>query len=197
MTNRGLLRRHLRNAWISTMHEVYTQQLINSERSLQVHFAARLMEEFKRDRVRRYLFVEPKLILHHGQRIHPDLLVCNSREVIGAIELKYQPNVPPRYLKDFATLDALDKGCTSVRLENKRYRGPGRGELGFRLSANLLFVWAGVYRSPRQEIPATETTSIDASQLLTLHGVTRVDNEPDIFAKSGSKLSRLGSSTDR
>ena len=197
MTNRGLLRRHLRNAWVSTMHEVYAQQLINSERSLQVHFAARLMEEFKHDRVKRYLFVEPKLVLDQGQRIHPDLLICNSREVIGAIELKYQPNLPPRYVKDFATLDALDKGCTSVRLENKRYRGPGRGELGFQLSANLLFVWAGVYRSPQQAIPANGATSIAASKLLILHGVTRIDDEPELYARSGSRLSPLAGRSDQ
>lgn len=129
MTNRGLLRRHLRQAWVATMQEVYAQQLINSERALQVHFAARLMEAFRKDRVRRFLFVEPKLMLDQGQRIHPDLLVCNSREVIGAIELKYQPNLPPRYVKDFTTLDALAESCTSIRLENKRYRGPGRGGL--------------------------------------------------------------------
>ena len=191
MTNRGLLRRHLRNAWVSTMQEVYTQQLISSERALQVHFAARLMEAFKADRVRRSVFVEPRIALDGGQRIHPDLLVCNSREVIGAIELKYQPNVPPRFSKDFATLGALAKGCTSIRLENRRYRGPGRGELGYQLSANPLFVWAGVYRSPPQEIPPAKATSIDASQLLILHAVTRTDDEPAVYAKSGSRLSRL------
>ena len=191
MTNRGLLRRHLRNAWVSTMQEVYTQQLISSERALQVHFAARLMEAFKADRVRRSVFVEPRIALDGGQRIHPDLLVCNSREVIGAIELKYQPNVPPRFSKDFATLGALAKGCTSIRLENRRYRGPGRGELGYQLSANPLFVWAGVYRSPPQEIPPAKVTSIDASQLLILHAVTRTDDEPAVYAKSGSRLSRL------
>jgi hypothetical protein len=191
MTNRGLLRRHLRNAWVSTMQEVYKQQLISSERALQVHFAARLMEAFKADRVRRYVFVEPRIMLDEGHRIHPDLLVCNSREVIGAIELKYQPNVPPRFLKDFATLDALAEGCTSIRLENRRYRGPGRGELGFQLSANPLFVWAGVYRSPRQDIRPTDPTAIDPSQLMVLHAVTRVDDEPKLFARSGSKLSTL------
>ena len=191
MTNRGLLRRHLKNAWVSTMQEVYTQQLISSERALQVHFAARLMDMFKADRVRRSVFVEPRIALDGGQRIHPDLLVCNSREVIGAIELKYQPNVPPRFLKDFATLDALAEGCTSVRLENRRYRGPGRGELSYQLSANLLFVWAGVYRSPRQDIWQTEPSAINPSQLMVLHAVTRADDEPQLFVRSGSKLSPL------
>lgn len=189
MANRRLLRRQLRQAWVDTIRETYGQQIINSERALQVQLAARLLAAFDQDGVRRYLFVEPKLILENGQRVHPDLLVCNSRQIIGAIELKYQPKVRPRYAKDLATLDALARESGSIQLENTRYRGPGLGERGFTLSADPLFVWAGVYRSPRQEIPADGSYSINTSQLLILHAVTQVDEGPEIYAQSGSRLS--------
>lgn len=188
MANRGLLRRQLRQAWIDTIAETYTNQLINSERALQAQLAARLLAAFETDGVRRYLFVEPTLVLDDGQRVHPDLLVCNSRQIIGAIELKYQPNVRPRYAKDFATLDALARESGSIRLENRRYRGPGRGERAFTLSTDPLFVWAGVYRSPFQDITSNGTPFIETSRLLILHAVTQIAELPEIFIQSGTRL---------
>lgn len=99
MPNRGLLRRQMRQAWADTIRTAYMDQVISSERALQVHFAARLMDLFWEDGVKRRVFVEPKMQLDTGARVHPDLLICNARAIIGVVELKYQPKMPPRYKK--------------------------------------------------------------------------------------------------
>ena len=74
MTNRGLLRRQMREAWTDTIRSAYMDQVISSERALQVHFTARLMDLFWDDGVKRRVFVEPKMQLNTGARVHPGLL---------------------------------------------------------------------------------------------------------------------------
>src|SRR6056297_2299140 len=152
--NRGLLRRQLRQAWADTIRSAYMDQVISSERALQVHLAARLMDLFWEAGVNRRVFVEPTMRLRTGQRVHPDLLICNTRAIIGVVELKYQPRQVPNYSKDFATFEALAAHGTNIEIDSNRYRGPKPGFGRYALDANPLYAWAGVYRGPIRSIPA-------------------------------------------
>lgn len=65
----------------------YLDQAINSERALQVHLAARLMNAFEEWGANRQLFIEPRVLVNGGEnRLHPDILICNTREAIGIVE---------------------------------------------------------------------------------------------------------------
>lgn len=60
-----------------------------------------------------------------------------------------------------------------------------------RLSADSLYVWAGVYRGPRRDIATIETVAFDRAQLLVLHAATRTGDEPEIVAVSGHRATAL------
>jgi len=66
MQNRGLLRRQMRRAWAETIRSSYMDQVISSERALQVHLTARLMDIFWEDDIKRRVFVEPVMRLNTG-----------------------------------------------------------------------------------------------------------------------------------
>ena len=64
--------------------------------------AAPASKAVKDDRVNRRMFIEPKLLVTVGRLgFTSDILVCNTRSIIGVIEIKYQPNSRPNFLKDF------------------------------------------------------------------------------------------------
>ena len=166
-------------------------QVISSERGLQVHLTARLMDIFWEDGVKRRVFVEPKMQLSTGARVHPDLLICNARAIIGVVELKYQPKMRPQYQKDFATFESLAAHGTGIEIDNSRYRGPDSGGGRYALDRNPMYVWAGVYRGPVREIPGAPLQSVEGGNLLVLHAATRAHEEPEIFCKSGQRTSRI------
>ncbi|NEZ04284.1 hypothetical protein G4Y73_09020 [Wenzhouxiangella sp. XN201] len=181
--NRGRLRRQLKEAWRDTMSGPYLDQAINSERALQVHLAARLMNAFGEWGARRQLFIEPMVSVNGGEnRLHPDILICNTREVIGIVELKYQPRTRPSYTKDFRSLESLHWDADQIEIVNGRYRGPNRGGTCFAISGSPLFVWAGVYAAPYRTIPEQPPSDGIASNLLVLHAVTQSDDPPDLHA---------------
>lgn len=185
--NRNLLRRQLKQAWRDTMVGPYLDQAINSERALQVHLAAQLMKAFEDEGLNRQLFIEPRVIVHGGEgRLHPDILVCNSREVIGIVELKYQPMRSPSWEKDFRSLESVGWSAAEIEVDNPRYKGPNRGERAFAIARSPLFVWAGVYAAPFRPIPPRETANTVADNLLVLHAVTHADRAPECFA--GTRL---------
>lgn len=191
MPNRGRLRCQMRRAWADTIRSAYMDQIVSSERALQVHLTARLMEIFRGDGIKRRVFVEPMMRLNTGARVHPDLLICNRNSIIGVVELKYQPKVRPKFEKDFATFESLATHGTGIEIDNRRYRGPDNGRGLFTLSADPMYVWAGVYRGPNRDIPAFETVAFDRAQLLVLHAATRLDGEPEIVAVSGRRATAL------
>lgn len=183
LTKRGLLRRQLKDAWRDTMAGPYLEQAINSERALQVHLAARLMSAFEEEGLNRQLFIEPRVSVHGGEsRLHPDILVCNSREVIGIVELKYQPLRKPSWEKDFRSLESVGWSAAEIEVDNRRYKGPNRGERAFAIARSPLFVWAGVYAEPFTPIPPRETADTVSGNLLVLHAVTHSDRAPECFA---------------
>lgn len=183
LRNRARLRRQVKQAWCDTMSGPYLEQTINSERALQVHLAARLLNAFEEEGVNRQLFIEPKVSVNAGKnRLHPDILVCNSREVIGIVELKYQPRTRPSYGKDFESLESLHWEGDQIEVINSRYRGPNRGGKRFAIAGSPLFVWAGVYAAPYRTIPEHSVSDGIASNLLVLHAVTHPDQPPDLHA---------------
>jgi hypothetical protein len=183
LVNRNLLRRQIKQAWRDTIHGPYLDQAINSERALQVQLAARLLRAFEEEGLNRQLFIEPRVTVHQGQgRLHPDVLVCNSREVIGIIELKYQPLRRPSWEKDFRSLESVGWDADQIEVDNRRYKGPNPGSRVFSIAREPLFVWASVYASPRREIPTEEPLPEIADNLLVLHAVTNADRAPDCFA---------------
>ena len=95
MTNRGLLWRQMRETWPGTIRSAYMDQVIRSERALQVHFTARLLDLLWEDGVKRLGFVEPRTQVNIGARVHLDRLICNARDINGVVGLKYNLKIQP------------------------------------------------------------------------------------------------------
>jgi hypothetical protein len=130
-------------------------------------------------------------VLRSGQRVHPDLLICNTRAIIGVVELKYQPKQAPNYSKDFATFEALSAHGTNIEIDSKRYRGPDPGRGRYALDANPLYAWAGVYRGPIRSIPKEWPSFCNSNQLMILHAATRKDAEPEVIGMNKSRTTVL------
>ncbi len=139
---RSLLRRQIRESWNKALEKDYDNQRINSKRSLQAAVWSQL------DRVMpkktRRMFIEPTVVCGSKRRV-PDLVICNSRQIIGIIELKYVPRGRPNFDKDIATFHLLLKNRAEVFVSNARYRGTVAEVLRYSMAKNVLFVWAGVH----------------------------------------------------
>ncbi len=120
MSKRNLIRNQIRQAWDLTIDDEYEKVLINSERGLQTYFCMHLLNIFKDEGVQRRIFIEPNLKI--GEMIrYPDLVVCNTREVIAVIELKYTPRALPRTAKDFETLRWVSEADGEAIIANERF----------------------------------------------------------------------------
>ena len=138
------------------------------------------------------MFIEPSLtITENGlaRKIIPDLVICNTREVIGVIELKYTPRGHPRYAKDVASLAAIAKCREGIIISNDRYRGLAVNDKEYSLSKHILFVWAGVHA------PRINGLNSDGSQLYSeayeelkgccveLHAETSLYASPKVYER--------------
>ena len=147
MPVRTTLRQQLFAAWSAVIEQDYRAQRVNSERSLQASFWAQLNSILPT--TTRRMFIEPRLsICVDGLTKHryPDIVICNSRNVVAVVELKYLPRTAPRYRKDIETLQLISRNRTGVRVANQRHKGPTRDAREYALGRDVLFVWAGVYR---------------------------------------------------
>jgi hypothetical protein len=183
MSERPLLRKQLAAAWQATLNGdrcPYLNQLINSERGLQVHFCNALMEQFKGDDddPNRRLFIEPTVVFGTGDKRFPDVVVCNARSIIGVIELKYRPKTiltKESYEKDIRTLELFANH--SIEFANERFLGPQKKRSWpkkYPLARNAVLCWAGVYKGkPEGEAANIETENEELKrQILFLHAVT-------------------------
>ena len=100
MVKRRLLKAQILEAWSECITGDYARQRINSERSLQASLWSELNDRLD-ERTRR-MFIEPRLSCETEKSPrrdntvrYPDLVVCNTRSVIGIIELKYRPRAKP------------------------------------------------------------------------------------------------------
>ena len=185
MNQRSLLRSQINQAWQQAIETNYQRQRINSERSLQAAVWSQLNTIFE-DSTRR-MFIEPGIVIHttgvdgaitRTVRI-PDMVVCNSREIIAVLELKYQPRVKPTYAKDLATLAWISNAREQVAISNTRFRGVEADARTYKLASSVLYVWAGIHSDANASLsPPAEI----ASNFLELHAVTAHD-EPPVFRR--------------
>ncbi|MEQ8847402.1 hypothetical protein [Botrimarina sp.] len=181
---RRLLKRRLLDAWTATIDEDYANRRINSERSLQAAFCARLASPSQA--ASQFLVVEPRVRLVDGRRVYPDVLICSARRVVAVIELKYLPRAAPNYARDVDKLQTISSSRASLQLDNPRYLGPMPQPAPFSFSKSSLFVWAGVYRSS-DSTPRPEALEIPASLsecFFSLHALTHPEREPAVHALS-------------
>lgn len=145
MTNRSKLRQQITEAWWKSINADYAAQRINSERSLQASVWANLNVVLPSET--RRMFIEPCMSVPGAgrQARFPDIVICNTREVIGIIELKYQPRGKPSWKKDLSTFHWVTEHRDSISISNARYRGVSADERVYPLSGTILYVWAGVH----------------------------------------------------
>lgn len=182
MRTRKLIKSQIIDAWRHIIATDYANQRINSERSLQAAFWAQLNSRLGRNR---RLFIEPCLSVIGPlarKAVYPDVVVCNSREVIAVIELKYLPRVKPEYLKDMRTLQFIARERSGIRIANSRYRGPTVDSRDYAVSSNTLFVWAGVHKADRlDQLPLySEAFPELHGCYLQLHAVTDSEAVPEV-----------------
>jgi hypothetical protein len=179
MTSRALLRSQIRKAWRQTINEDYMAERINSERSLQAAFWSRL-NQILPSKTRR-TFIEPRLFAIGKPRAakYPDIVICNSREVIGIIELKYQPRGRPSWDKDLTTFRWIAKSKTHISVSNERFRGVTAGTREYRIAKHILYVWAGVHADSQSDL--RPDLGKLASHFMPLRAATRDDHPPRLI----------------
>ena len=143
------IRRQIRSliieAWRASIEEDYLNQRINSERSLQASLWSNLNQLLPHTR---RLFIEPYIEIRSSteqKRVYPDITVCNTKEVIAVLELKYTPRARPKYEKDIRNLADIARHRRKIVVSNRRFRGLERDSQEYPLSKSVLFVWAGVH----------------------------------------------------
>lgn len=175
------LQKQITEAWKKTIEVDYCNQRINSERSLQASLWSQLNSVLP-PKTRR-LFVEPTLTIR-GKRYLPDLVICNTKQVIAVIEIKYEPRKLPSYRKDLETLRAIAANRHKLSLANTRFRGPEADEPTYSFSDKVLFVWGGVHRAfgCRDEMRLEVGKELDRC-FLQLHAETLSEKSPEIISR--------------
>jgi hypothetical protein len=130
------------------------------------------------------LFIEPTLKFGGETLRSPDLLICDSEKVIGAIEFKYTPRQKSAFKKDLETLQLLSetKG-RPVTVANKRYRGLKKDENNYSLSNDAVLCWAAVHVQDECPLPDENDPTTNA-RFLCLEARTRADASPELFANN-------------
>ena len=186
MKSRGTVQAHIVTAWRRCIEIDYTNQRINSERSLQAAMWSRLNAALPK-RTRR-LFIEPSFRIptpSGEKRVMPDIVICNTKEVISVIELKYRPKAKPLYRKDIETLAAIARHRKQIEISNSRFRGSEKDATVYAMSKRILFVWAGVHaevKSNQNALYSAGKKSL-ADCYMELHAVTRKNATPRVVRK--------------
>ena len=172
MSTRPLLRRQITEAWRQSIATDYTAQRINSERSLQASVWAQLNALLPSGT--RRMFIEPCMsVPGSGRQVRfPDIVICNTREVIGIVELKYQPRGKPSWSKDLATFHWVTENTARISISNARFRGVGTDSRSYPLSKTILYVWAGVHAACDLDL-RTHISPAVSQCFLALHAETQ------------------------
>ena len=172
-------------AWDRVVAQDYARQRINSERSLQAslwsQLNAGLPQHFR-------MFIEPRCDLDDGSRIYPDLVICNSRSVIGVVEIKYGPRGRPRYEADIRKLDAMFASRSIISLSNERFFGPSIDGRTYKMANHPLLVWAGFHRRAKDasyaDLPSIASDCPGLRRhFMALHAETDAMEAPRTFAR--------------
>ncbi|MCG7946626.1 MAG: hypothetical protein N0C84_09840 [Candidatus Thiodiazotropha taylori] len=183
MNGRGLIKSQIIDSWNGCIETDYARQRINSERSLQAAFWAQLNALLGANR---RLFIEPRVSAKEEgetKTVYPDIVVCNTKEVIAVVELKYLPRGKPSYLKDVRNLDFLARKREGITVANSRYSGPEVDSKEYTLSKNILFVWAGVHMAQNEDqhqLYSEHYPSLKGS-FLELHAATQQTAVPEVY----------------
>ena len=181
MQRRTLLRAQLSRAWQSMVETRYQSQLINSEGGLQVYFCHALLEAFEHDGVKRRLFIEPKLGSSNDVAYrYPDVVICNSRSVIGIVELKYLPRGRPSFAKDLATLAYAAEAKDDLRLSNDRYLGVAGDSRRYPLAKDAVLCWGGIYSGQLIDLRSSIKAPALLDRFLQLNARTQDEQHPSV-----------------
>ena len=146
---RALIKSHIIEAWKNCVEEDYKKQRINSERSLQAALWAHLYNNKLPENMR--LFIEPTIKVNGNEKIRPDIVVCNKRNIISIIEIKYLPRGKPKYEKDIKSLATISAQRENISIENHRFQGIIKDKTKYKARNNILFVWAGFHTKQKLE----------------------------------------------
>lgn len=175
MAHRKKLREYLKMAWSEAL-AAYASRLINSERGLQVHFCAALLQCVGNNRQTK-LFIEPK-VKFGDKWVHPDVVICNRDRIVAVVELKFAPRGRPSADKDIATLMKFHRASGKTRLLNERYLGPTTTK-EYPVASDAILGWAAIYRGPAIDLPPKNTASI-GNKFLLLQALTASNKNPEI-----------------
>ena len=173
---RSRLRKQIRESWHRAISEDYSAQRINSERSLQASVWSRLNATLLSGT--RRMFIEPSLVCNAEIR-RPDIVICNTKAVIGIIELKYIPRGSPKWAKDIDTFRWVLDNRNDIFVSNTRYRGIAADARRYPLGEDVLFVWAGVHSRTGLTLKEYLPPGLSKS-FLELHAETYHDGEVSI-----------------
>lgn len=139
------------------------------ERALHACLYHRLTGQFETDRLadRRRIFIEPTIHARGRTWRMPDMVTCDTRNVIAIVELKFRPRATlsgrlgnalrDGAEKDWYTLLSIAQDLKAVSVEhassapqievsNERYLGVRGASKNYGLASNLMLVWAGIYK---------------------------------------------------
>jgi len=182
MKQRAGIKKLIINAWKKSIAKDYSNQRINSERSLQASFWSYLNKTLP-DTQR--IFIEPPFsfkVKGEVKVLYPDIVICNTKEVICVIELKYLPRGRPQYKKDIQSLALISKYRRQILIKNERFRGVEKDSKPYTLSDNVLFVWASIHDGSKSEVEHLYShgyKSLDGCYL-QLHAETEIGAKPKI-----------------
>lgn len=224
MKRRTVLKKQLKEAWRQCVELDYPNGVINGERALQACLYHRLIDQFKTDKMadRRRIFIEPTIYAKDRTwRRMPDMVICDTKNVIAVVELKFHPCVTlsgqlgdalhDGAEKDLETLmgvaqdlnDVSENTTTDRHIEvrNVRYLGVNGAIRPYGLADNLLLVWAGIYKKSEGDSAASterlarvfEDADVTIQGgLLELHAQTKAKTHPERIERySGWKTSAL------
>ena len=88
----------LKNIWMTWVESSYLEGRITTERGLQSNLYAHILREEPDWKV----YVEPGFYPPDGMtaQYKPDLVICDSRNILAIIEIKFVPHHYPQYISD-------------------------------------------------------------------------------------------------
>lgn len=183
MQRRVPFRRHLFEAWRQTIEVQYQGQLINSERGLQVYFCAALLRVFDAAKIKRRIFVEPRLSSGSAvEYYYPDIVICNTRYIIGLVELKYLPRGRPDYRKDVSTLEFAASNPAGLAITNDRFLGVTADNRPYPLAPDAVLCWGAVYTGKPLNVRARVSNALRV-RFLQLDAVTAANKPPAVSSR--------------
>ena len=178
---RAPLARIISAAWRAVVSGSYCSGRLNSEHSLQAAMFAELDLRFREpDQPQRRILIEPAVIIESTDAlVYPDLVICNAREAVCFIELKYTPRAIPDTQKDMRSLTAI-AGNANVSVTNERFLGAGPQPKEFFIAPNALFVWAGIHTDGAAQFQEWGSPCFDPHYFLQLHALTQAGRKPEM-----------------